>query len=139
MVQTTLIIAFASFFFQVSFGSTILHYISLYIAAIILGWTSLVLGILLSSFARSEFQAVQFIPLVLFPAMFLSGIIIPLIQIPESFRWLSYFIPLTYGVHLLQRIAIEGYVLELLNRDLLAMILFFVLFLFGSRLSLKET
>jgi ABC transporter DrrB family efflux protein len=139
MLQTTLIIVFASIFFQVSFGTTVLQYISLYITAVILGWTALVLGILLSSFARSEFQAVQFIPLVLFPAMFLSGIIIPLIQIPETFRWLSLLIPLTYGVHLLQRIAIEGYVLELINRDLLAMILFFVLFLFGSRLSLKET
>jgi len=139
MLQTTLIIVFASIFFEVSFGTTVLQYVSLYIAAVILGWTALVLGILLSSFARSEFQAVQFIPLVLFPAMFMSGIIIPLIQIPETFRWLSFLIPLTYGVHLLQRIAIEGYVLELFNQDLLVMILFFVLFLFGSRLSLKET
>ncbi|MFX0067183.1 MAG: ABC transporter permease, partial [Candidatus Hermodarchaeota archaeon] len=95
--------------------------------------------ILLSAFARSEFQAVQFIPIVLFPAMFLSGIIIPLIQIPEAFRWLSLLFPLTYGVHLLQQIAIEGYVLEPFNLDLLAMIAFFALFLFGSWLSLKET
>ena len=138
MIQTTLIIIFASVVYQVSFGTTILHYLSLYVAAIILGWTSLVLGIFFSSFARSEFQAVQFIPLVLFPSIFLSGIIIPLIQIPESFRWLSLFVPLTYGVHLLQRIAIEGYVLDLFNIDLLAMILFFTLFLVGSRLSLKE-
>lgn len=138
MIQTTLIIIFASFVYQVSFGTTLLQYFSLYIAAVILGWTSLVLGIFLSSFARSEFQAVQFIPLVIFPAIFLSGIIIPLIQIPESFRWLSLFVPLTYGVHLLQRIAIEGYVLDLFNIDMLAMILFFILFLFGSRVSLKE-
>ncbi|MHA2295686.1 MAG: ABC transporter permease [Candidatus Hodarchaeales archaeon] len=139
MLQTTFIIVFAGVLYQVSFGTSILNYISLYIAAVILGWTSLVLGILLSSFARSEFQAVQFIPLVLFPAIFLSGVILPLIQIPEIFRWLSGLIPLTYGIHLLQRIAIEGYVLEPLNQDLLAMILFFLLFLFGSRLSLKET
>lgn len=138
MIQTTLIIIFASVVYQVSFGTTILHYLSLYVAAVILGWTSLVLGIFFSSFARSEFQAVQFIPLVLFPSIFLSGIIIPLIQIPESFRWLSLLVPLTYGIHLLQRIAIEGYVLDLFNIDLLAMILFFTLFLVGSRLSLKE-
>jgi len=139
MLQTTLIIVVAGIVYHVSFGTTILHFISLYIAAIVLGWTSLVLGIFLSSFARSEFQAIQFLPLVLFPAIFLSGIIIPLVQIPEIFRWLSSLIPLTYGVHLLQRIAIEGYVLEPFDIDLLAMILFFILFLIGSRLSLKET
>ena len=138
MIQTTVIIFGASFVYQVSFGTTILHYISLYITAVVLGWTSLVLGIFLSAFARSEFQAVQFIPLVLFPVIFLSGIIIPLIQIPEMFRWLSNLIPMTYGIHLLQRIATEGYVLELTNIDLIAMLLFFILFLVGSRLSLRE-
>jgi len=139
LIQTTLVIVTANLVYQVSFGTNIWHYISLYITAVLLGWTSLVLGIFCSSFARSEFQAVQFIPLVLFPAIFLSGIIIPLIQIPEIFRWLSLIFPLTYGVHLLQRIAIEGYILEPLNLDLIAMFLFFILFLFGSRLTLKET
>lgn len=139
LIQTTLVIVTANTVYQVSFGTNIWHYLSLYITSVLLGWTSLVLGIFLSSFARSEFQAVQFIPLVLFPAIFLSGIIIPLIQIPEIFRWLSLIFPLTYGVHLLQRIAIEGYTLELLNFDLIAIIIFFILFLFGSRLTLRET
>ena len=139
MIQTTFIIVIASTFYQVSFGTTIWHYISLYFTAVLLGWTSLMLGIFCSSFARSEFQAVQFIPLVLFPAIFLSGIIIPLIQIPEIFRWLSFLFPLTYGINLLQQISIEGYVLELTNSDFLVLIFFFLLFLVGSRISLKET
>jgi ABC-2 type transport system permease protein len=139
MIQTTFIIVITSTFYQVSFGTNIFHYISLYITAVLLGWTSLMLGIFCSSFARSEFQAVQFIPLVLFPAIFLSGIIIPLIQIPEIFRWLSFLFPLTYGISLLQQISIEGYVLELTNMDLLVLVFFFLLFLLGSRLSLKET
>ncbi|MFX0095423.1 MAG: ABC transporter permease, partial [Candidatus Hodarchaeota archaeon] len=139
MLQTTIIIISTSVLYDISFGTSIWHYISVYITAIVLGWTALVMGIFLSSFAQSEFQAIQFIPIVLFPAIFLSGIIIPLVQIPEAFRWLTLLFPLTYGVHLLQRIGIEGYVLEPFNLDFLAMILFFLLFLFGSRLSLKET
>ena len=139
MIQTTFIIVITSTFYQVSFGTNIFHYISLYFTAVLLGWTSLMLGIFCSSFARSEFQAVQFIPLVLFPAIFLSGIIIPLIQIPEIFRWLSFLFPLTYGISLLQQISIEEYVLELTNMDLLVLVFFFLLFLLGSRLSLKET
>ncbi|MHA2203441.1 MAG: ABC transporter permease [Candidatus Hodarchaeales archaeon] len=97
------------------------------------------MAIFLSSFARSEFQAVQFVPLVILPALMLSGIIIPISQIPEIIRWVSYLLPTTYGVHLLRQIAIEGYVLKIFNLDLIAMLLFFVLFLLGSRFTLKET
>lgn len=139
MAQTTVIIIVARAMFNVSFGTTFAHYISLYIGAVILGWTGLVLAIFLSSFARSEFQAVQFIPLVILPVLMLSGIIIPLGQIPEIIRWVSYFLPTTYGVHLLRQISIEGYVLEIFNVDLIAMLLFFLLFLIGSRFTLKET
>ena len=139
MAQTTVIIIVANLLFNVSFGTTLAQYLSIYIGAVILGWTGLVLAIFLSSFARSEFQAVQFIPIVILPALLLSGIVIPLSQIPEIFRLVSYLFPTTYGVHLLRQISIEGYVLEPFNLDLIAMLLFFFVFLFGSRLTLKET
>lgn len=139
MTQTTVIIIVARTVFNVSFGTTLAHYFSLYVSAVILGWTGLVLAIFLSSFARSEFQAIQFIPIVILPALLLSGIVIPLTQIPEIIRWVSYLLPTTYGVHLLRQISIEGYVLELFNLDLIAMLFFFVLFLIGSRFTLKET
>lgn len=139
MAQTTVIIIVARAVFDISFGITLAHYISLYIGAVILGWNGLVLAIFLSSFARSEFQAVQFVPLVILPALLLSGIIIPISQIPQIIRWVCYLLPTTYGVHLLRQISIEGYTLELLNLDLFAMLIFFGLFLIGSRFTLKET
>lgn len=139
MFQTMIVILAASFLFNISFGSTILNYISLYIGAVIVGWTALILAIFLSSFARSEFQAVQFIPLVILPALMLSGIVIPLEQIPQEIRWISYLLPTTYGVHLLRQISIEGYVLELFNIDLIAQAIFLIVFLVGARLTLKET
>ncbi len=139
MVQTTVTIIVASTIFNVSFGTTLAHYISIYIGAVIVGWTGLVLAIFLSSFARSEFQAIQFVPIVILPIILMSGIVIPISQIPEIIRWVSYLLPTTYAVHLLRQIAIEGYVLELFNIDLIAMLLFFFLFLFGSRLTLNET
>ncbi|UCG04578.1 MAG: ABC transporter permease [Candidatus Heimdallarchaeota archaeon] len=139
MAQTTVIIIVARALFNVSFGTTLAHYISLYIGAVILGWTGLVLAIFLSSFARSEFQAIQFVPLVILPALLLSGIVIPISQIPKIIQWVCYLLPTTYGVNLLRRISIEGYVLEIFNGELIAMLLFFVLFLIGSRFTLRET
>ncbi len=137
-IQTTLIILIAGLVFQVSLGVTIANYISLYIAAIIVGWTGLVLAIFLSAFARSEFQAVQFIPITIIPVLLLSGIVIPLSQIPEIIRWVSYLLPTTYSVDLLRQIAIEGYVLEPLNFGLLFQISFVLMLVVASRLTLKE-
>jgi ABC-2 type transport system permease protein len=139
MIQTTLIILVAGIVFQVSFGTTLAHYLSIYFASIVVGWTALVLAIFLSAFARSEFQAVQFIPIIIIPILLLSGIIIPLSQIPEIIRWVSYLLPTTYAVQLLRQIAIEGYILELWNFGLLYQLGFFVVALIGSRLTLRET
>ena len=56
------------------------------------------LGIFLSMFARSEFQAVQFIPLVIVPQVLLSGIIFPVSSEPTALQYLSNVLPLTYAV-----------------------------------------
>jgi len=138
-IQTTVIILFSSLFFGITFGTSLAHYISIYITAIVLGWTGLVLAIFLSSFARSEFQAVQFIPTIILPVILLSGIIIPLDQIPEVIRWVAYLLPTTYGVSLLRAISIEGVLLNIFSFEFLFQIIFFVVFLLGSRISLRET
>ncbi|NHJ02922.1 MAG: ABC transporter permease [Candidatus Heimdallarchaeota archaeon] len=138
-IQTTVIILFSSLFFGITFGTSLAHYISIYITAIVLGWTGLVLAIFLSSFARSEFQAVQFIPTIILPVILLSGIIIPLDQIPEVIRWVAYLLPTTYGVSLLRAISIEGVLLNIFSFEFLFQIFFFVVFLLGSRISLRET
>jgi ABC-2 type transport system permease protein len=139
MMQTTLIILVAGLIFQVSFGSTLAHLLSIYISAIVIGWVGLVFAIFLSAFARSEFQAVQLIPLVIIPILLLSGIVIPLSQIPEIIRWVSYILPTTYAIHLIRQIAIEGVILDPFNFDLLFQIGFFIIFLLGGRFSLRET
>ena len=47
------------------------------------------LGLLCSAFARTEFQAVQFIPLVMVPQLLLAGIIVPRALMPDWLQWLS--------------------------------------------------
>ncbi|NNN13587.1 MAG: ABC transporter permease [Acidimicrobiaceae bacterium] len=56
------------------------------------------LGLLLSAFANSEFQAVQFLPAFIFPQMLLSGIFIPRDQMPQALRYLSDLLPLSYAI-----------------------------------------
>jgi ABC-2 type transport system permease protein len=66
------------------------------------------LGIFLSMFARSEFQAVQFIPLVVVPQVLLSGIIFPVTTEPKPLQWLSDVLPLTYAVNGIRDIMVKG-------------------------------
>src|SRR6202012_5742839 len=47
------------------------------------------LGLLCSAFARTEFQAVQFIPLVMVPQLLLAGIIVPRALRPHWRQWIS--------------------------------------------------
>ena len=56
------------------------------------------LGLLLSAFARTEFQAVQFLPAAVFPQLLLCGLLAPRSGMAAPLRWLSAALPLTYAV-----------------------------------------
>lgn len=56
------------------------------------------LGLLASAFARTEFQAVQFMPLVVFPQIILGGLFMPRDDMPEVLTAISNWLPLSYAV-----------------------------------------
>mgnify|MGYP001195873821 FL=1 len=66
------------------------------------------LGIFLSTFARTELQVVQFIPLVIVPQALLSGILWPIDSLPEPLQWLAHALPLTYAAEALRGVMIRG-------------------------------
>lgn len=66
------------------------------------------LGIFLSMFARTEFQAVQFIPLVLVPQVLLSGIVFPISNEPVPLQYVSNLLPLTYAVYGMRDVMLKG-------------------------------
>lgn len=61
------------------------------------------LGLLASAFARTEFQAVQFMPAVILPQLFLCGLFIARDQMAEVLYWISWLLPLTYAYDALAR------------------------------------
>jgi ABC-2 type transport system permease protein len=62
------------------------------------------LGLLLSAFARTEFQAVQFMPAFVFPQILLCGLIVPRDQMAQLLEIAGAFLPLTYAYDALQRV-----------------------------------
>lgn len=59
------------------------------------------LGLLCSAFARTEFQAIQFLPLVVVPQIFLCGLFTPRDQMARWLEVLSNFMPMSYSVEAL--------------------------------------
>jgi ABC-2 type transport system permease protein len=62
------------------------------------------LGLLASAFARTEFQAVQFMPVVVLPQFFLCGLLVPVDQMAGWLQSISRALPLTYAVEGLQEV-----------------------------------
>jgi ABC-2 type transport system permease protein len=63
------------------------------------------LGLLLSAFARTEFQAVQFMPAFVLPQILLCGLLVPRDQMAEWLQWVSAVMPFTYAYDALARAA----------------------------------
>jgi len=63
------------------------------------------LGLFFSAFATTEFQAVQFSPIVLVPQLFLAGVLVPRDRMPGALQAVSNVLPLSYAVEALQQVS----------------------------------
>jgi ABC-2 type transport system permease protein len=75
------------------------------------------LGLLASAFARSEFQAVQFMPVIVLPQFFLCGLLVPRGQMAGWLQAVSDVLPLTYAVEALQEVGRSVTATAVLWRD----------------------
>lgn len=64
------------------------------------------LGLLASAFARTEFQAVQFMPLVVIPQLLLCGLLAPRESMAQVLTWISNALPLSYSTDAFSRVAV---------------------------------
>ena len=76
--------------------------------ALLLSIGAVNLGIFLSTFARTELQVIQFIPLVIVPQALLSGILWPVDRLPDVLRAIAHVLPLTYAVDGLREVMLKG-------------------------------
>ncbi len=96
------------------------------------------LGILLSSFARREAQAIQFLPVVVLPAFLLSGVFWPIQAIPTWLRPVSYILPTTYAVEAVRSVILRGWGLDKIYPDVVALLIFAGVFLVLATILLRR-
>jgi ABC-2 type transport system permease protein len=135
LAQSTVILLTGIFLFDIQIvGSPILALLIIYL----LGLGSMGMGLMFSSVAKNELQAVQFIPLVFIPSILLAGIFWPLEAIPEPLRPISYLIPLTYAVDGCRSVMIRGWGVKEVWLQLTILALFALAMLLLSTLMLKR-
>ncbi|MBG9653999.1 ABC transporter permease [Cytobacillus firmus] len=95
---------------------------------LLLSLTALTLGILLSSFANNELQMIQFIPIIVVPQIFFSGLF-NLETISEWLSWVGPFTPLYYAAEALRNVMVRGFGWDMIYKDLLMLLAFSLLFM----------
>jgi ABC-2 type transport system permease protein len=80
------------------------------------------LGLFLSAFARTEFQAVQFMPAFLLPQILLCGLLVPRDEMARPLELISYLLPMTYAYDALSRVAASSTVSAEVWRDAVILI-----------------
>jgi ABC-2 type transport system permease protein len=104
---------------------------------LLLSITALSFGTFLSAFANTEFQMIQFIPLVIVPQVFFSGLF-DLDSMSPWLSWLSYITPLKYGADALRNIMIRGEGWGSIAFDVYLLLALSLLFMAANVLALRK-
>jgi ABC-2 type transport system permease protein len=121
LVQTTVVLALGLWLFNVPLNGSVLD---VYIAAMLLIVANLTLGLLISTRAQSQFQAMQMTFFIFLPSILLSGFMFPFSGMPKAVQWLAEVLPLTHFLRLIRGVMLRGANLWELWPDVLALIAF---------------
>ena len=137
LIQALIILAFTVFVLKVQYRGNLA---TIFIVEAVLVVSAVSLGLAISAFARNELQAVQFVPLVLLPQVFLSGLLVPIDQLSSVLRPLAALMPLTYANEALRSVMVKGYALSdpLILRDIGILAAFALVMAAGAVMSIRR-
>ncbi|WMT38877.1 ABC transporter permease [Paenibacillus sp. D2_2] len=133
-LQTVIVVLYATLVLGMNMAGSIWYVL---LTNLLLAFVALSLGILLSTFAASEFQMVQFIPLVIIPQIFFAGIF-PLEHMATWVRVIARIMPLYYGADALKSVMYKGLGFADIVVDLSVLVLFAALFIVLNIVALKK-
>lgn len=104
-LETLIVLTVMVFFFQVPIHGNLGELLILSLLFLICG---LGLGMLVSTIARTQLQAIQFAFLIMLPSVLLSGFMFPRSQMPLPIYLFTFIIPVTYFLEILRGIVLRG-------------------------------
>ncbi|MDR1077744.1 MAG: ABC transporter permease [Propionibacteriaceae bacterium] len=103
VLQTGITVVFGVYVCGLELAGSIIQLLGVAVVDAVLGTA---LGLLVSAFARTEFQAVQFLPVFVFPQVILGGVFMPRQQMPRALEAISDFMPLSYAIDGVSNVAL---------------------------------
>ncbi|KAA0254156.1 ABC transporter permease [Acidobacteria bacterium ACD] len=134
--QMSLIVGLMRFLFDIPVQGSV---VQLYLAGALFIATVLALGMLLSTIAKTQMQAVQLSFIFLLPSVFLSGYVFPIDGMPRFFQLLTYLVPLKYFILLIRGIVLRGAGLLELWEPLVSLLVFASLLVAAAVARFKKT
>jgi len=120
-VQTTVILALGVWLFEVPVRGSVFD---VYLASGLLILANLTLGLMISTKAQSQFQAMQMTFFVFLPSILLSGFMFPFAGMPRVVQWIAEMLPLTHFLRLIRGVMLRGASLGELWVDIAALVAF---------------
>lgn len=135
LLQVTVILALGRWLFTVPISGSLLD---VYLAAGLLILANLTMGLLISTRAQSQFQAMQMTFFVFLPSILLSGFMFPFAGMPKVAQWLAEVLPLTHFLRLIRGVMLRGASLWELWVDVLALIAFIAVMMTAAILRFRK-
>ena len=120
LVQVTVVLVLGKLVFDVPIRG---HVVDVYAASLLFIAANLALGILISTLARSQFQAMQLAFFTFLPQILLSGFMFPYAGMPVAAQWLAEVLPMTHFIRLIRGIMVRSAGLADMPMDMLALAL----------------
>ncbi|GAA0344672.1 ABC transporter permease [Oceanobacillus oncorhynchi subsp. oncorhynchi] len=134
ILQTAIIILYSVYILDMEIAGSITN---MFIINILLSFVALGLGLQLSTFVSSEFQMIQFIPLVIIPQIFFSGMLN--VDTMESWlQWIAPMMPLYYAGNAMIDVVLKGFTFGEILAPLSILFLFIVVFVTLNILGMRR-
>ncbi len=133
-LQSVLVTVFTKYVLGMDFAGSVLLAVMI---MVLLAFTAVSLGAFVSIFANNEFQVMQFIPIVIIPQMFFSGIV-PIETFPHGLGKLAYIMPIYYGCSGLQNVLVRGFGIAEVQKYIYMLLAFILVLFVINVLALKK-
>ena len=105
LIQVTLVLALGVLLFKVPIRGTLLD---TYVVTLVFIIANLALGLMISTMAKNQFQAMQLTFFILLPSILLSGFIFPFSGMPKAAQWIAEILPMTHFIRLIRGVVLRG-------------------------------
>jgi ABC-2 type transport system permease protein len=115
LIQVTLVLVLGVLLFDIPLRGAL---IDVYRVCLVFIIANLALGLVISTIAQTQFQAMQMTFFILLPSILLSGFIFPFDGMPRAARWIAEILPMTHFMRLIRGVILRGATLPDLSSEL---------------------